>query len=299
MRLGIGTARGLHEDGDGGRVHFAGRAVTALAPADTGWWALLDGRELVRGGGGGWSAVASLEGPAGTSLLAAGGAVWVGTEGAHVLRLQAPRLAPVEAFDRAPGRDAWYTPWGDPADVRSLAAGPDDALYVNVHVGGVVRSADGGASWHPTVEIEADVHQVLAHPTRPGVVLAAAAVGLLVSRDGGATWRTETAGLHATYARAVVVAGETVLLSASSGPRGRRAALYRRRLDGEEPFERCRAGLPEWFGSNLDTGCLAAAGARVALGTDAGDVYESPDAGRSWRRLAAGLPPVTCLAAAA
>ncbi|MGH7266766.1 MAG: WD40/YVTN/BNR-like repeat-containing protein [Candidatus Rokuibacteriota bacterium] len=299
MRLWIGTENGLHEVGDGEGVHFAGRAVTALTREGARWWwTLLDGREVLRGGPGGWKPVASLEGPAGTSVLAAGGAVWVGTEGAHLVRVEGSRLAPVEAFDRAPGRDRWYTPWGDPADVRSLAAGADGVVYVNVHVGGVVRSADAGRAWQPTVDIEADVHQVLAHPTRAGVVLAAAAVGLLVSGDGGETWRTETAGLHATYARAVAVAGESVLLSVSSGPGGRRAGLYRRPLDADGPFERCREGLPEWFGSNVDTGCLAAAGPTAALGTDAGDVFVSTDAGVSWSRLAKGLPPITCVAPA-
>ena len=95
------------------------------------------------------------------------------------------RQTPVESFEAIDGRDAWYTPWGDPADVRSIAAALDGTLHVNVHVGGVARSRDAGRSWAPTVDIESDVHQVLAHPARADVVLAAAAAGFGLSRDGG------------------------------------------------------------------------------------------------------------------
>lgn len=298
MLVLIGTEGGLHELGARERTDFPGREVTALGREDGRWWALLDSRELWGGGDGGRERVATLDGPDATSLLAADGAVWIGTAEAHLFRLEGEALRRVEAFDTAAGREAWYTPWGDPADTRSLSADRAGALYVNVHVGGVVRSADGGRSWRPTLDIETDVHQVLAHPERPRVVLAAAAVGLVVSRDGGETWRTETAGLHATYSRAVAVCDDTVLLSVSTGPRGRRATLYRRPLDAEVPFERCREGLPEWFASNIDTACLAASGSTAVFGTDEGEVFVSTDAGQRWQRLAKGLPPVRCLALA-
>src|SRR5213593_1928350 len=97
------------------------------------------------------------------------------------------RLEVDSSFDAAEGREAWHTPWGAPADVRSISSGADGAVYVNVHVGGVLRSTDGGAGWRPTLDIEHDVHQVLALPERPGLVLVAAADGFGLSRDGGDT----------------------------------------------------------------------------------------------------------------
>ena len=88
-----------------------------------------------------------------------------------------------------------------PLGIPSITATCDKAvLLANVHVGGVPRSTDGGVTWQPTLEIDKDVHQVCAHPTRPDVVIAAAAVGLCVSRDSGATWTVEQEGLHASYA---------------------------------------------------------------------------------------------------
>ena len=128
-------------------------------------------------------------------------------------------------------------------------------------------------------------------------MFAAAAVGLARSDDGGDTWTVEREGLHATYSRAVAVVGDSVLLSASTGPGGRQSAIYRRPLDGGS-FERCRGGLPEWFSSNVDTGCLAADGAIAVFGTRDGMVYLSEDGGRTWEVAAAGLPEVTCVSLA-
>jgi hypothetical protein len=98
---------------------------------------------------------------------------------------------------------------GPPLGIRSIAATADGAvLLANVHVGGVPRSTDGGATWQPTIAIDSDVHEVRAHPHRPGVVMAAAAIGLCTSRDGGVTWNVEQEGLHAAYCSAVAFAGD-------------------------------------------------------------------------------------------
>ena len=125
----------------------------------------------------------------------------------------------VESFERVEGRAAWYQPWGDPPDARSMSVAPDGTLYVNVHVGGVARSRDHAKTWTPTLDIETDVHQVLAHPVRPEIVLVAAAAGFGVSRDAGQSWQLVTAGLHAHYLRAVAVAGDDVVISASANPK--------------------------------------------------------------------------------
>jgi hypothetical protein len=90
----------------------------------------------------------------------------------------------------------------------------------------------------------------------------------------------------------VVVCGDQVLVSASNGPRGGHAGVYRAGLTTGR-FERCRAGLPEWFDDNIDTYCLDALndGSYAAFGTSAGRVYGSDD-GDSWVELAMGLPRV-------
>jgi len=275
---------------------LAGRAVTALALDGPRTWAVVDGAALWESRDGAWAPRASIEGPPATCVAPTRRGLLIGTEQAHLWRLTDGALARVDPFEAVEGRRAWYTPWGDPADVRSLAAAADGAIYVNVHVGGVVRSRDGGVSWAPTVDIETDVHQVLAHPTRPGVVLLAAAEGFGLTMDGGDTWQFTTAGLHAHYLRAVAVAGDDVLVSASTSFHGRRSAVYRKPLEGGARFARCEAGLPKWFDDNIDTACLAGAGPLVAFGTSDGRLFRSLDAGRHWALAAKGLPPIACVA---
>ena len=282
MSLLVGTAAGLHRVDDG-HTELAGRQVNALA----GGWAVVEGRGVWHDGD--W-VTEDIEAPVATCILPIGNGALVGTAEGHLVRV--PEGDRVASFEEAPGRDDWYTPWGGPADVRSLAAGPDGTIYVNVHVGGILRSDDGGATWTPTLDMDLDVHQVVVAPD--GTVLAACAQGLATSADKGHTWTVVDDGLAATYARAIAVAGDTVLMSVSTGPDGHRAAVYRRALAGGAPFRRTSIGLPGTFPGNVDTFCLAADGDLAALGTFAGRVYLSDDAGASWATVAAG-PPVTCL----
>jgi hypothetical protein len=295
VRLFVGTARGLLELADSEPVERWPEPINALARGPAGLAAVARGAAvLVSRDGRAWEPAGRLRGVLGRSALVDDGAVLVGTSGAHLVRVAGGRATRIRGFDRVPSRAAWYTPWGGPPDVRSLARDAAGARYANVHVGGILRSEDG-VRWAPTaIDIDADVHQVIAHPEAPGRLLAATAVGLAESADGGASWRFDDEGLHAAYCRAVAIAGDALLLSASRGPGGREAALYRRPLAGGR-FERVRAGLPTWFAGNLDTGCLDAIGDLAALGTEDGRVFVSADAGRTWEERAAGLAPVCCL----
>ncbi|HXF57003.1 MAG TPA: hypothetical protein VNO34_05450 [Actinomycetota bacterium] len=288
-RVLVGTAEGLGEFGSDGRTvatHLEGRSVTAVAPEA--WrelWAVVDGREVWHTATERWFRTGSLEDLEATCVTDTRAGVLVGTTEAHLFRVSGARgLEPVEGFERVERRSSWYTPWGGPPAIRSISE-DDQAVYVNVHVGGVVRSRDAGATWEPTLDIGLDVHRVWAGW---GMVLAACAEGLAVSEDGGESWELRAQGLHARYCRAVTVCGDTVLLSASGGPRGGRAALYRGAPSGG-PFERCRAGLPEWFRGNIDSLCLDAIPDLAAFGTEDGRVFVSDDQGLSWRELASGL----------
>jgi photosystem II stability/assembly factor-like uncharacterized protein len=296
-RILVGTESGLWQlRGDALEPvdPFTARTVTALARRGHETWAIVDGRALWRGDEGTWTEQASLDDRPATSLATMPNGLLIGTAQAHLLRCVGDTLTPVESFETVEGREAWHTPWGDPADVRSIAVGLDGAIYVNVHVGGVVRSRDAGRTWTPTLDIDVDVHQVIAHPERPDHVLVAAYDGFGISRDGGDSWHFVTEGMHAHYARAVAVSGETVLVSASTGPRGRKATLYRKPLDGSTEFARCKEGLP-WFDDNIDTGCLAADGSLVVFGTDDGRVFRSLDGGAHWSLVTKGLPTITAV----
>jgi hypothetical protein len=303
MRYLVATERGLFslpvESGSEGTdfdERLGERDVRAVAVDGDETWVVLEDRSIAfREASGAWTEVAASHGPAPTCLLSSTEGLLVGTEEAHLFRLHRGALVPVDAFESVAGRDAWYTPWGGPAAVRSMAQDRAGRLHVNVHVGGVPRSPDAGASWHPTIDIDTDVHQVLAHPTKPDVILASCALGLAQSDDGGESWLIRHEGLHATYSRAVAVAGDRVLVTASLGPRGGRSALYRSSLEPAAPFERVAGGLPDWFDRNIDTGWLAAEVGTIAFATAEGAVYGSRDTGGTWELLAEGLPTVRWL----
>jgi len=288
-RILVATSDGLHtfdERGSPGPVDLAGRDLTTVASRRNELWAAVEGSELWEAAETPWTRVASLRGHRATSLVTTD-EVLVGSSEARLFRLVGGDLEPIASFDRVEGRSTWYTPWGGPPDTRSFSEW-DEAVYVNVHVGGILRTLDGGETWSATIDIDADVHQVT---TAEGLVLAASARGLALSTDRGVTWTYRREGLEANYSRAVTVCGDAVLLSASNGPRGGRSGVYRAALAGGG-FERCRTGLPEWFDDNIDTYCLDAHPdhSLIAFGTSDGRLFASEDSGSVWEEVASGLP---------
>jgi hypothetical protein len=290
-RILVGTADGLRafdEGGNPGPVELEGQDVTALGTLDDDLWAVVDEREVWRRNGAEWERLAELDGYRATCIAFTDELI-VGTSEARLFRLVGGGLEPVDGFDAAEGRTTWSTPWGGPPDTRSISEWTPH-VYVNVHVGGILRAEHGGNTWTPTIDVDADVHQVAA---TEGLVMAACAGGLAASTDLGETWTMRTYGLEARYSRAVVRCGDLALMSSSTGPRGSRAAVYRGGLMSG-PFERCRDGLPEWFDDNIDTYCLDALpyGSLAAFGTSDGRLFASTDAGATWAPIVTGLPPV-------
>lgn len=346
----VATSRGLYRAGTGEPVAFAGKHVRGITGLGDTLLAIVGRHEVwgrpmakpvaaaaaARGRThDGWRLIARLDEQL-WSLHRAGETLWIGSEGAHLYRLPwaaveaqlngdgaEPRL--VASFESYDDRERWYTPWGGPPAVRSMTSTDDGTLFVNVHVGGIHRSYDGGESWEQTIDIGIDVHEVLATAGSSPVVLASAGKGFAESRDRGESWRVTTDGLEFTYMRAVTVAGDTLLVSASNGPHGDRGAVYTRPLESEQPFKRLTRGLPDWFEGNVDTFCLRSAkedgtaggaasgqtgsrgggaaaghtssrtGEAVAVGAPGGAVYVSTDAGASWEEVASGLPEINAL----
>lgn len=288
-----GTAAGIHlveED----RTIDVGGPVTGLTSSGR-LLAVVGARDVLASEDGvAWARFGSVSDLEVRCVLALGDEVLAGTAEAGLYSITGSDSRRVDGFDSVEGREDWYTPWGGPPDTRSLAAADEGAIYANVHVGGIPRSDDEGRTWTPTIDVDADVHQVLAHDQ---LLFAACAPGLAVSADRGETWRIDADGLDGHYCRAVAADPERVFVSASTGPFTKQAAIYRRPLGSSGPFEKCADGLPEWFPSNVDSHCLAADADRVAIGTGEGEVWISENRGASWDLAAKGLPGVTCLAA--
>jgi hypothetical protein len=238
-----------------------------------------------------WRDVARSQQPL-SCVVCAGEDIFVGTDDAAILKLSsAVELEPLDGFAVVEGREHWYAGTaiidgeevGPPLGVRSMTVTSDEsAMLANVHVGGIARSADNGASWNPTVDIDYDVHEVSAHPARPGDVIAAAAVGLCISTDGGQSWKVDAAGLHATYCSAAKYCEDTIFVAASEHHFARRGALYRRMPGGDASLERVSEGLPNWLDGIVDTACIGSLGSKIAIADRGGHVYESVDCGWSW-----------------
>jgi hypothetical protein len=232
--------------------------------------------------------------------MAVGDVIYVGTDNARLLRLAGSgRFDALGGFDGVPGRDAWYAGSalidgrrvGPPLGIRSMTATSDGTvLLVNVHVGGIPRSVDGGETWQPTLDIHHDVHDVCAHPTRPGLVAAAAASGLCVSRDGGTTWAVEQEGLHASYCSAVAFLGDDVVVAASTDHFASEGSIYRRAVDRDDGLTPVESGLPRWTTGIVDTGCISVRHSIAVLVDRSGRMYISADAGGTWACVVDTLP---------
>jgi hypothetical protein len=288
--------------GETRRQELAGHAIRALAPDQNGGaLAIVDGHSLCRRTcEGAWSTIAKSQLDL-ACLTVVGDVAYLGTDDARVLRVSDNgTVDPLGGFDAVSGRDTWYAGSalvngrlvGPPLGVRSMTRTSDGALLANVHVGGIPRSTDGGSTWQPTIDVASDVHEVCAHPVHPGTVIAAAAIGLCISRDGGATWTVEQEGLHASYCSAVAFSAEDILVAASTDHFAAQGAVYRRQTDGKGPLQPV-GGLPRWLGGIVDTGCIAALGSALAVADQAGNLYVSADAGHSWLHRYKELPAMS------
>jgi hypothetical protein len=296
--------------GETRRQELAGQSLRALARDRYGGaLAIVDGHSLCRRTSeGAWSTIATSELDL-AALAVVGHVIYLGTDDARVLRVsregkpvsQNGKISPLSGFETVPGRDKWYAGTalidgkvvGPPLGVRSMTATSDGAaLLANVHVGGIPRTTDGGVTWQPTIDVESDVHEVCAHPFDPRTVIAAAAIGLCLSRDGGVTWTAEQEGLHALHCTAVAFSENDILVSAATDHFASQGAVYRRPIDGKGPLEPV-SGLPRWLGGIVDTGCIATLGSALAIADKAGNLYASADGGHSWLHRDHGLPMVS------
>ena len=166
---------------------------------------------------------------------------------------------------------------------------------MGIELGGLMRTADGGASFsdHPP-KAARDVHCVAWHPSAPGRAYEAGGDGAAWSRDGGRSWDRADAGRDRRYAWALAIDEadpDRWFVSAAPGPfeaHGNRpsdSAIYRWEASGpwrviEGPLDSHVYAPPaDGAGSSPDWGT-----ARCSRATMAGQ------AGANWASGSGGSP---------
>jgi photosystem II stability/assembly factor-like uncharacterized protein len=237
------------------------------------------------------------------------GAVYAGTEPSalFVSRDAGRSWRELEALLELPSRPTWSfppRPWT--SHVRWIAPSPHDAelILVGIELGGLMRSADGGATWHDrALGAARDVHSLAWHPHVEGRGYEAGGDGAAWSEDAGETWRPANEGRdrHYTWSVAVDPADPDLwYISASTGPYAAhggddpQARIYRREDGGWRPLG---GGLPEPLPAMPYA--LVAADERLFAGLADGQIWQSGDRGETWRACALAGDELTKLHALA
>jgi photosystem II stability/assembly factor-like uncharacterized protein len=201
-----------------------------------------------------------------------------------------------------PTASTWV--WHPGPRVRGWAYNPSIAaasgvVYVNIEEGWTYRSDDGGESWHHLRNgIYVDTHGIRAKPSDPKRVWCTCARCCVNSTDGGETWdyidHGDTTVREYCTGIAINPLDDNMVVYASSyspsvsGALGGAGRVHRTRDDGKT-WEDLRGGLPFPMPGQV---CLVEFDQHNGLyvGTDAGDLYFSPDAGDRWVNVDHRLP---------
>jgi photosystem II stability/assembly factor-like uncharacterized protein len=231
------------------------------------------------------------------AVSAADGAVYAGTEPSRLFRSndRGESWRELEALLELPSRPNWSfppRPWT--SHVRWIAPSPHDAdvLLVGIELGGLMRSGDGGQSWHDhRPGAQPDVHSLAWHPRTADRAYEAGGAGAAFSTDAGETWQRADEGRNRhDYTWSVTVDPDDPdcwYLSASTGPfaaHGRgdpQARIYRRR--GGQPWQPLAGGLPEPLPAMPYA--LVATDGRLFAGLANGQLWQSGDRGDTWTAL--------------
>jgi photosystem II stability/assembly factor-like uncharacterized protein len=230
----------------------------------------------------------------------------------------------IDALWDHPHRPNWAAGFGGQA-IHTVLPHPVDSrsVLVAMSTGGVYRTGDGGATWtasntgikayflpDPYPEYGQCVHKVARDAGNPDRLYAQNHHGVYRSDDAGATWQSIADGLPSDFGfamvahphRAGVIYNFPIEADSLRFPPEHRCRVYRSE-DAGASWQALSDGLPRepFFPAVLrDAMCADDADpAGIYFGTRSGEVYASRDEGESWTQVAAHLPDVLSVRAAA
>ena len=230
-------------------------------------------------------------------------AIYAGTEPSTLSRSddRGATWRTLEGLAGLPSSSRWsFPPKPDTHHVRWIEPDPTtpDSLYVAIEAGALVRSKDGGATWHDRVEGGPfDSHTLATHHEAPGFVCAAAGDGYYESVDGGDHWTRPMGGLNHGYLVGVAIDRgdpDTVIVSGAPGPHVAyrppqvEAYLYRKEHGGS--FAPAMEGLPGASGSTAARLAGHPETAGVFFAVNNHGLFRSHDSGKSWTAVKAQWP---------
>jgi hypothetical protein len=237
------------------------------------------------------------------------GVVYAGTEPSALFRSEDGGNTWQErhALTSLPSASTWsYPPRPSTHHVRWITPDPLVAgrLFACIEAGALLRSEDGGQSWHDrTPDGPRDTHTLLAHPLAAGRLYAAAGDGFMApgqgyaeSDDGGVSWQCHSEGLRHHYLWSVAVDPadpQSIVVSGAAGPQqahdpGRAVSTIYRRSAGE-PWQTVD-GLPPPEGTIVAVLATQAAEPGIFYAASNCGLFRSAEGGRTWERLPAVWP---------
>lgn len=142
---------------------------------------------------------------------------------------------------------------------------------------GVVRSADGGATWTRPETANTDIGALAVSPRNPNLVVAAGETGVFRSVNGGQTWRRVSLPLDVSmHALAFLPTDDRVVFATTAG------GLFRS-ADRGATWRRVNGGVPH---SDLTGLAIQPDGGTIYVSDFTwGGIFRSTDGGASWSRM--------------
>lgn len=200
--------------------------------------------------------------------------------------------------------------------VRDVAVDPNDSntMYLALQVGYMLKTQDGGQTWHLLNEgLDADVHTIAINPRKTNEILIATGghdsrganppgKALYRSEDGGETWSATAMEFYQEYSLPVVRNPQQPDVAYASLARGYER-LWQRPSGAEGVVIRTTDGGRSWqpLTNGLDdpSQCMAVALAvdedqpsRVYAALNDGSIMGSRDGGDSWEKLSVNVPRI-------